>query len=84
MTSEGLGEMFEGDSADTCGGKIPLMLMGGRAEGLAYADLVARTPTVLKVTIVLGNIFLNVGISVYFLSYKEHVECTVHVQAFNI
>ena len=33
MTSEG--EMFEGDSADS---------MGGRAEGLACADLVARTP----------------------------------------
>ena len=28
MTSEGLGEMFEGDSAYTCGGKFPLMLMG--------------------------------------------------------
>jgi hypothetical protein len=29
-------EMFEGDSADTCTGKIPLMLMGGRAEDLAW------------------------------------------------
>ena len=29
MTSEGLGEMFEGDSADTCAGKFPLVLMGG-------------------------------------------------------
>ena len=28
MTSEGLGEVFEGDSADTCPGKFPLMLMG--------------------------------------------------------
>ena len=28
MTSEGLGEMFEGDSADTCAGKFPLMSMG--------------------------------------------------------
>ena len=28
MTSEGLGEMFEGDSADTCAGKFPLVLMG--------------------------------------------------------
>ena len=34
MTSEGLGEMFEGDSADTCAGKFPLLSMGGRAEGL--------------------------------------------------
>ena len=44
MTSEGLGEMFEGDSADTCAGKFPLVLMGGRAEGPACADPVARTP----------------------------------------
>ena len=44
MTSEGFGEMFEGDSADMCGGKFPLMLMGGRAEGLACADSGARTP----------------------------------------
>ena len=29
MTSEGLGEMFEGDSADTCAGKFPLVSMGG-------------------------------------------------------
>jgi hypothetical protein len=35
MTSEGLGEMFEGDSADMCGGKFPLVLMGGQAECLA-------------------------------------------------
>ena len=44
MTSEGLGEMFEGDSADTCGGKFPLVSMGGRAEGLACADTESRTP----------------------------------------
>ena len=44
MTSEGLGEMFESDSADTCAVKFPLVSMGDRAEGLACADLVARTP----------------------------------------
>ena len=44
MTSEGLGEMFEGDSADTCAGKFALVLMGGRAEGLACTDPGARTP----------------------------------------
>ena len=37
FTSEGLGEMFEGDSADTCAGKFPL------AEGLACTDPGART-----------------------------------------
>jgi hypothetical protein len=43
MTSEGLGEMFEGDSTDMCAVKFPLVSMGGRAEGLACADLGART-----------------------------------------
>jgi hypothetical protein len=37
-------EMFEGDSADRCAGQFPLVLMGGRAEGLACADPGARTP----------------------------------------
>ena len=42
MTSEGFGEMFEGDSADTC---AHVANFDGRpAEGLAYADLGARTP----------------------------------------
>ena len=31
--------MFEGDSADTCTSKFPLMSMGGGAEGLAYTDM---------------------------------------------
>ena len=44
MTSEGLGEMFEGDSADMCAGKFSLVSMGGQAEGLACADPEARTP----------------------------------------
>ena len=44
MTSEELGEMFEGDSADMCTGKFLLVLIGGRAEGLACADLGAKTP----------------------------------------
>ena len=44
MTSEGLGQMFEGDSADTGAGKFPLVSMGDRAEGLACADPGARTP----------------------------------------
>ena len=32
MTSEGLGEMFEGDSADTCAENYLLMSMGGRVD----------------------------------------------------
>ena len=33
-----MGEMFEGHSADTCGGKFPLMLMEGRVNRQACAD----------------------------------------------
>ena len=44
MTYKGLGEMFDGDSADMCAGKFPLVSLGGRAEGLACADPGARTP----------------------------------------
>ena len=49
MTSEVLGEMFEGDSADMCAGKFPHTSMGGRAEGLAYADPGARIPIGLMI-----------------------------------
>ena len=44
MTSDGLGEMFEGDSADMCASEFSLMPLGGRAEGLASAEPGARTP----------------------------------------
>jgi hypothetical protein len=38
MTSEGLGEVFKVDSADTFPGKFPLVSMGERANGQACAD----------------------------------------------
>ena len=38
MTSEGLGEVLKGDSADTCAGKFPLVSIGGRANGQACVD----------------------------------------------
>ena len=44
MTCEGLGKIFEGDSADMFAEKFPLVSMGGRAEGLVCADLGAGTP----------------------------------------
>ena len=56
MTSEGLGEMFEADSADTWTGKIPLMSMGGRAEGLTCADPGARTPIGVSGNLIVINI----------------------------
>jgi hypothetical protein len=44
LTSEGLGETFECESADMCVGKFPLTATGGQAECLACADPEARTP----------------------------------------
>ena len=44
MTSERLGEMFKGDSADTCTGKFPLVSMGGRADTSSVRRRGARTP----------------------------------------
>ena len=45
MTSEGLGEVFKGDSADTCAGKFPLVSMGGRTNGQACADVERGPPS---------------------------------------
>ena len=39
-----VGKFGDIDSADTCGGKFPLVPMGGWAEGPACADTGARTP----------------------------------------
>ena len=46
MTSEGLGEVFKGDSTDMCGGKFPLVSMGGQANGQACADGERGPPSV--------------------------------------
>ena len=46
MTSEGLGEVFKGDSADTCARKFPLVSMGERANGQACADGERGPPSV--------------------------------------
>ena len=47
MTIKGLGELFEGYSAEMCAGKIPLVPMGVRAEGPACAGRGARPPSAL-------------------------------------
>ena len=44
MTSEVLGEMFKGDSAELQAKQIPLVSMGDRVEGLACTDWGSRTP----------------------------------------
>ena len=54
MTSNGLGEMLEGESADTFAGKFPLVSKGGGAEGLACTDPGARTPSVLAEILLLS------------------------------
>jgi hypothetical protein len=54
MTYEGFGEMFDGDSADMCTGKFSIMLMGGRAEGLACEDPGVRTPIGVSGNLLLG------------------------------
>ena len=69
MTSEGLGEMFEGDSADMCAGKFPLVSMGGQVEGLACADPVARTPIVDS-----GFFFIMLSLSFFMFLISVHVK----------
>jgi hypothetical protein len=44
MTSERLEEMFKGDSADMCGRKFSLVLIGGGADTSSVRIQVARTP----------------------------------------
>ena len=56
--------MFEGDSADMCAGKFPLVLMGGRAEGLVCADPGARTPIGAS-----GNFLLNITFKAFWLQF---------------
>ena len=43
MTSEGFGEMFEGDFADTFSEKISLVMMGSQVEVIVCADPGARS-----------------------------------------
>ena len=60
MTSEGLGNMFEGDSADMFTGQFRLTSMGGQVEGLVCAEPGEKTPIGVS-----GNLFgveqLNIG-----------------------
>ena len=70
MTYEGLWKMFEGDSADTCAGKFPLVLMGGRAEGLACADPGARTPSALaKILLLFSSLDLSSHVDLHHNDY---------------
>jgi hypothetical protein len=44
MTLDWSGEVFKGDSADTCAGKFPLVSMGGQANGQACTDVERGPP----------------------------------------
>jgi hypothetical protein len=46
MTSEGFGEMFEGDFADNCVEKFLLVSMGGQVEFCTCSETGARTSIV--------------------------------------
>ena len=71
MTSEGLGEMFEGDSADMCAGKFPLMSMGGRADRQACADG-ERGPPSARAKISLVSTHSSVLTITLFTSIKKN------------
>ena len=58
LTSEGVGEMFEGDFADTS--PISTYVDGGRAEGLAFADPGARTPIGVSGNSFITTIYTNI------------------------
>jgi hypothetical protein len=74
MTSERLGEMFQGDSADMSAGKFPLVSMGGRAETSSVCRRGVRTPIG-----VIGNSILDyVFVIVYFL-YRTNTPDGINV-----
>ena len=74
MTSEGLGEMFEGDSADMCAEIFLPVSMGGRAEGLVCADPGARTP----IGAIQMSSFHNPIFDTYFLTENTEYKNKYH------
>jgi hypothetical protein len=68
MTYDGLGNMIEGDFADTCDKQFPLMSMGCQAEGPACAgDQGTRTPISVSRNLKLNCIKFE-GITVWYQS----------------
>ena len=63
MTLEGLGEVFTGESADTCAIKFPLVSMGRRANGQACADGERGPPSArAEIFSPLSSFFLSFGL----------------------
>ena len=77
MTSEGLGEMFEGDSADTCARKFSLTSMGAKWR-VSHAQTRERGPHPRERNFV-GYIYLRFAeltvVQLFvcpLISYKKH------------
>ena len=66
---------LEGDSADTCARELPLMSMGGRAEGLACADPGVRTPIGVSGNFIVFfftfSHFSTMFVSLYYLCFSN-------------
>ena len=74
MTSEGLGELSEGNSAGSYARKCTLTLMGGREEGLLCSEPGAMTPIGVS-----GNFYCVVSQDIFvgFPSYHLYRLATV-------
>ena len=72
MTLEGLGEVFKGDSADTCAGKFPLVSMGGQ-QRVSRAQTRERGPLSALVEIYLSVLGKDV------LPKKHYHNCVMMV-----
>ena len=82
MTSEGLGVMFEGDSAEMCAGKFPLVSMGGRAESLACADPGASTPIGASGNFSICSLNSLPQPYYYYIIHADSVICQADVKKF--
>ena len=51
--------MFEGDFANMCAKRFPLMLMGDQEEGLAFSDPGVRTPISVSGNSFIKTIYIN-------------------------
>ena len=80
MASEGLGEVFKGDSADMCAGKFPLVSMGGRADRQACADG-ERGPPSARAEIFL---YLMIDVSLSETNIELRHMCVISEQLLNM
>ena len=77
MTSEGLGLMFEGDSADTCAIKFPLVSMGAERRVLRAQTRERGPPSAL------AEIYIAFSSLYDFISQQALFHKTTRAQAQN-